>query len=51
MRIVGRWVGLLVMFGVLALTYMWGRWDERAGHGMPLAGVAQAATSSSSLSP
>ncbi len=51
MRIVGRWTGLLVIVGMLALTYMWGRWDERTQRAMPLAGVAHAATSPSSTSP
>jgi len=39
------------MVGVLALTYMWGRWDERTNRPIPLAGVAHAAASSPSVSP
>jgi ribonuclease Z len=48
---VGRGIGLTVLVGVLALTYMWGRWDERTNRPMPLAGVAHAAPSPSSASP
>ena len=44
-------MGLTVVVGVLALTYMWGHWDGRTGRSMPLAGVAQAATSPPSASP
>jgi ribonuclease Z len=51
MSFLGRGVGLTVVVGVLALTYMWGRWDERTDRPMPLAGVAHAAPSPSSASP
>ncbi len=51
MRNIGRWTSLLVIVGILALTYMWGHWDGRTGRSMPLAGVAQAATSPPSASP
>jgi ribonuclease Z len=51
MRSVGTWTSLIVIVGLLALTYMWGHWDGRTGRSMPLAGVAQAATSPPSASP
>ena len=44
-------MGLTVLVGVLALTYMWGRWDERSNRPMPLAGIARAAVSPSAPSP
>jgi len=51
MRFVGRSIGLAVIVGMLALTYLWGRWDERTGRTMPLAGTAHAATPSSGTTP
>ncbi len=51
MRFVGRSVGLAVIVGMLALTYLWGRWDERTGRTMPLAGTAHAATPPSDTTP
>ena len=51
MSIFARGAVLGGMVGVLALTYMWGRWDERTNRPIPLAGVAHAAASSPSVSP
>jgi ribonuclease Z len=51
MRSVGRWTSLVVTVGILAFTYMWGHWDGRTTGSVPLAGVAQAATSAPSASP
>jgi ribonuclease Z len=51
MRSIGTWTSLIVIVGLLALTYMWGHWDGRTGRNLPLAGVAQAATSPPSASP
>ena len=51
MSFLRRGFGLTVVVGVLALTYMWGRWDESTNRPMPLAGVAHAAASAPSASP
>jgi ribonuclease Z len=51
MRSVGRWTSLVVTVGILAFTYMWGHWDGRTTGSVPLAGLAQAATSAPSASP
>ena len=51
MSIVARGTVLAVMAGLLVLTYVWGRWDERANRPMPPGGVAHAATSPPSVSP
>jgi ribonuclease Z len=51
MRTLGKWTSLVAIVGILAFTYMWGHRDGRTGRSMPLAGIAQAATSPSSSSP
>ena len=51
MRIIKRVFGAVVVVGVLATVYLWGRFDENAERAMPFTGTAHAATSPPSVSP
>jgi ribonuclease Z len=51
MRIITQLFGAVVVLGMLATVYLWGRFDERAERAMPFIGTAHAATSPPSASP
>jgi ribonuclease Z len=44
---IGRWMGLLGVVALLAVVYVWGHWDERAGRDVPFGDASQTAAAPS----